>query len=82
MTDWIPVGERLPTCSQILITFQHKRGRRGPAYVGEAFYGKRIDGTYIWTMHCNGQQLSFTSDKSPVRILAWMPLPEPYQPPK
>ena len=65
---WIPVKERLPPTENksYLVTYQAKNGRR---YVKEAYCEYAGESPYAayWTKKNKGE------------VIAWMPLPEPYQ---
>ena len=66
--SWIPVKERLPPTENksYLVTYQAKNGRR---YVKEAYCEYAGESPYAayWTKKNKGE------------VIAWMPLPEPYQ---
>lgn len=69
MTDWIPVSERLPPDNlPVLVTAYDDVRRRVLRAVG--YYS---DISHCWFDANN-------SNTDDLIVLAWMPLPEPYQP--
>lgn len=68
--DWIPVEERLPeegiTC---LVTVEYS-----------GFMG--MHGTWIKTAHIEKNSGEWWGDCAGGKVIAWQPLPEPYQPEK
>lgn len=72
-TDWIPVSERLPEDMQrVLVWFEYYRyGDYNCMYQTYGF-GYVCDGK--WSPFINGE-----SGWQDARIIAWLPLPEPYK---
>lgn len=69
MTEWIPCTERLPDKDgHYLITFKRDKGRNG---VSDATFRNEMRGKWY-----RGSFLKIWTQDS---VIAWMPLPKPYQ---
>lgn len=73
--EWITVDERLPVVERdneysdyVLITTGEDEGGYNQVKIG--YIEQYADGEYIW----------FDTDGNHARVIAWMPLPEPYCP--
>ena len=72
MTEWIPVSKKLPNkYERVLITVCYSNDRKDRVVqVGWGF----IDGLGNWVWYYT-EEYGFCKSK----VLAWMPLPEPYK---
>ena len=79
---WIPVTERLPEKDgDYLVTFEEGYAEDyGFDPIGIAPFEVDCEGFGIWQEHFDRQTLgSLGSDWVEIKVIAWMPLPEPYK---
>ena len=72
-TGWIPVSERLPEISGVYIVSRWFSDGEESAILVDANY---YDGSGDWY---NDNRINWGRDLVTDRIVAWMPLPEPYE---
>jgi hypothetical protein len=72
-TEWIPVSERLPKSSGVYIVSRWFSDGEERAILVDANY---YDGNGYWY---NDNRINWGRDLVTNRIVAWMPLPEPYK---
>ena len=66
MSEWIPVSEQMPADQETVLVCQRDDGME------VAYYDARKD---VWCRSCDDYWRVSNEDS---RIIAWMPLPEPY----
>ena len=67
-TEWIPCSERLPKMKEIVLITNDKGNVRCGQYRGVGFFSKN-DGRPHWIWKGNTLET----------VVAWMPLPKPYE---
>ena len=71
--EWIPCSERLPECSDEVLTTYIVNGNRRKRYVETATYYDGDEG--YWSSPWDEYRVAGTR----ITVLAWMPLPNPYR---